>query len=49
MAAGFTMLKTLNENPEIFERLDNKTETLHQGMQEVLDKKGIPSILTAFL
>ena len=42
MAAGFTMLKTLNENPEIFERLDNKTETLHQGMQEVLDKKGIP-------
>ena len=42
MAAGFTMLKTLNENPEIFERLDNKTETLHQGMQEVLGKKGIP-------
>ena len=42
MAAGFTMLKTLNENPDIFERLDNKTETLHQGMQEVLDKKGIP-------
>tara|TARA_B100001113_G_scaffold259945_1_gene215004 strand:- start:670 stop:1959 length:1290 start_codon:yes stop_codon:yes gene_type:complete len=42
MAAGFTTLKTLNENPEIFERLDNKTETLHQGMQEVLDKKGIP-------
>ncbi|MAG19076.1 MAG: aspartate aminotransferase family protein, partial [Flavobacteriaceae bacterium] len=35
-------LKTLNENPEIFERLDHKTETLHQGMQEVLDKKGIP-------
>ena len=42
MAAGFTMLKTLNENPEIFDRLDNKTKTLHQGMQEVLDKKGIP-------
>ncbi len=42
MAAGFTTLKILNENPEIFERLDNKTETLHQGMQEVLDKKGIP-------
>ena len=42
MAAGFTMLKTLNENPEIFERLDKKTETLHLGMQEVLDKKGIP-------
>lgn len=42
MAAGFAMLKTLNENPEIFERLDKKTETLHLGMQEVLDKKGIP-------
>ena len=42
MAAGFTMLKTLNEQPEIFERLDKKTETLHWGMQDVLDKKGIP-------
>ena len=42
MAAGFAMLKTLNENPEIFERLDKKTETLHLGMQEVLDKRGIP-------
>ena len=48
MAAGFTMLKTLNENPEIFERLDNKTETLHQGMQEVLDKKGIPFHINRF-
>ena len=42
MAAGFTMLKTLNESPEIFERLDKKTETLQLGMKEVLDKKGIP-------
>jgi glutamate-1-semialdehyde 2,1-aminomutase len=42
MAAGFTMLKTLNEQPEIFGRLDKKTETLHWGMQDVLDKKGIP-------
>ena len=42
MAAGFAMLKTLNENPEIFERLDKKTETLHLGMQELLDKRGIP-------
>jgi glutamate-1-semialdehyde 2,1-aminomutase len=42
MAAGFTMLKTLNENPEIFERLDKKTETLHIGIQELVDKKGIP-------
>lgn len=42
MAAGFTMLKTLNENPEIFERLDKKTETLHIGIQELVEKKGIP-------
>ena len=48
MAAGFTMLKTLNENPEIFERLDNKTETLHQGMLDVLDKKGIPFHINRF-
>lgn len=48
MAAGFAMLKTLNENPEIFDRLDKKTETLHFGMQEILEKKGIPYQINRF-
>ena len=42
MAAGFAMLKTLNDLPEIFDRLNHKTALLHQGMEEVLKPKGIP-------
>ncbi len=42
MAAGFSMLTHLNENPEIFERLETKTKTLADGMASLLDKKGIP-------
>lgn len=42
MAAGLTMLTYLNNNPDIFKRLDIKTKTLHEGMRTLLDKKGIP-------
>ena len=42
MAAGLAMLSELNNTPEIFTSLDTKTETLHQGMEVVLKKKGIP-------
>jgi len=42
MAAGFAMLKTLNDQSEIFDRLNHKTALLHQGMEEVLKPKGIP-------
>ena len=41
MAAGFAMLSYLDNNPEVFERLQNKTEMLHQGMVTALNKKGI--------
>jgi glutamate-1-semialdehyde 2,1-aminomutase len=42
MAAGFAMLNHLSKNPEVFVSLNQKTQTLHQGMQEILEKKGIP-------
>jgi glutamate-1-semialdehyde 2,1-aminomutase len=42
MAAGFAMLTHLNDHPEIFDSLDNKSKTLEKGMVEVLNKKGIP-------
>ncbi len=38
MAAGLAMLTELNEHPEIFESLENKTAYLHKGISEVLDK-----------
>ncbi|MDA8762643.1 glutamate-1-semialdehyde 2,1-aminomutase [Flavobacteriaceae bacterium] len=42
MAAGFAMLTHLNNHPEIFDSLDNKTKKLEAGMVEVLNQKGIP-------
>ncbi|MBL6665536.1 MAG: glutamate-1-semialdehyde 2,1-aminomutase [Flavobacteriaceae bacterium] len=42
MAAGFAMLTHLNDHPEIFDSLDNKTKKLEAGMVEVLNQKGIP-------
>ncbi|WP_019038113.1 glutamate-1-semialdehyde 2,1-aminomutase [Psychroflexus tropicus] len=41
MAAGYTMLKELNENRSIFESLDKKTAYLHKGMKKVLDDAGV--------
>ena len=41
MAAGLTMLKALNENDEVFTRLDEKTEYLANGMRTVLTKNNI--------
>ena len=42
MAAGYAMLSHLNNHPEVFTSLNNKTKVLHQGMAQLLDKKGIP-------
>jgi glutamate-1-semialdehyde 2,1-aminomutase len=48
MAAGFAMLTHLNDHPEIFDSLDNKSKILEQGMVEVLNKKGIPYQINRF-
>ncbi len=42
MSAGLAMLTELNEQPEIFESLARKTAYLHEGLDGVLRKKGIP-------
>jgi len=42
MAAGLEMLKALNNDPEVFERLDQKTAYLEKGIREKLNAKGLP-------
>ena len=41
MAAGLAMIQALNENPEIFDRLEQKTAYLENGIREVLEKHAI--------
>ena len=41
MAAGYAMLNELNNHPEIFDRLAEKTEYLHLGCGKVLDNHGV--------
>ncbi len=42
MAAGLTMLQTLNDQPGIFKSIADKTEYLHNGLTNVLDSNSIP-------
>ena len=42
MAAGFTMLTHLNQNPKVFESLERKTKLITTGISSLLDKKSIP-------
>ena len=41
MAAGYEMLKVLNEDKEIYKRLKEKTAYLHKGIETVLSRKNI--------
>jgi len=41
MAAGLAMLTELNNNPQIFDSINNKTEYLHKGISDVLIREGI--------
>ncbi len=45
MVAGYTMLKTLKENPSIYKELDDKTETLHKGLKGVLSSGDVPHVI----
>lgn len=45
MIAGYIMLKTLNENPSIYKELDEKTNYLHQGLDQVLKASGISYVI----
>lgn len=41
MAAGLAMLKSINDDPELFKRLEEKTAYLHRGCAEALEKFNI--------
>lgn len=41
MAAGLAMLSELNNNPQIFDSINEKTAYLHRGLNKVLTEKGI--------
>ena len=41
MAAGYAMLSTLNDDAEVFNRLEEKTAYLHKGIAEVLDNNNV--------
>ena len=41
MAAGFAMLQTLNNDADIFKRLEEKTAYLHKGIEKVLTANNI--------
>lgn len=48
MSAGLAMLTELNNRPEIFDSLDQKTAYLHKGMSSVLIEHGIPHQINRF-
>jgi glutamate-1-semialdehyde 2,1-aminomutase len=45
MIAGFVMLKTLKENPSIYTQLDEKTDYLKNGLNDVLKESGTPYVI----
>jgi len=48
MIAGYTMLKTLKDNPSIYKELDEKTEYLHKGLDKALSKGQTPYVINRF-
>ncbi len=45
MIAGYTTLKTLKDNPDIYTALDEKTARIEQGVRSVMDKTDIPYVV----
>ncbi len=45
MIAGYTLLKTLKDNPEIYAELDEKTAQIHTGLDSVLSKLDHPYVI----
>jgi glutamate-1-semialdehyde 2,1-aminomutase len=48
MAAGLAMLNALNQQSEMYDRLDKKTERLHLGMEERISVTGLPYQINRF-
>ncbi len=45
MIAGYTLLKELNENPGIYQNLEEKGTYLKHGLQKVLEKANVPFVI----
>lgn len=45
MIAGYTMLKELQDHPNIYAELEEKTAYLHEGLDKVLEASGTPFII----
>jgi glutamate-1-semialdehyde 2,1-aminomutase len=45
MIAGYTLLKELNENPSIYQRLEEKGNYLYKGLKKVLEGSGKPFVI----
>jgi len=45
MIAGFTMLKTLKDDPSIYTQIDEKTAYLHKGLDEALRSADTPYVI----
>lgn len=45
MAAGYTLLKALKDDPSIYHELDKKTVYLRSGLDDALNKSGIPYVI----
>jgi len=48
MAAGLAMLNALNQQLEMYDRLDKKTERFHLGMEERISVTGLPYQINRF-
>ena len=48
MAAGYAMLKSIDQETALFNRLHEKTERLHQGMEAVLQQASVPYQINRF-
>ncbi len=48
MIAGYTLLKELKNNPSLYKELDDKTEYLQKGLDQVLNDWGLPYVINRF-
>ncbi len=48
MSAGLAMLQQISGDPEVFKRLGDKTDYLHQGLEKVLNRTGMPFRINRF-
>lgn len=48
MGAGLAMLQAIERDPEVFNRLEEKTAYLHKGLESALHKSGLPFQINRF-